>query len=430
MHVAKIGRDLLVTIRVLKERDVANTQIARQLGVTEGTVRYRLKRMSANAPDGRGKPHLVEENGLADAVAEWWDNHQESLPDDRMPCVRDLYEYLVSEHEYPGSYKSVLKYIRQTYPPPKLRPFRRVETPPGVQSQSDWAEKTVDIADAGGVTKLNAFLMALAHSRRGAVVWSRRKDQLSWHLVHTKAYQRLKGIAAVNRIDNLKTGISNGAGPWGEINPQYRTYARQMRFHVDAHEPNSPEQKGKVERLVQTLDRLDLDNRHFNGIEDLQAYTDARLEALSKKRICPATGKTINESWLDEIPFLTPLPETLPEPFDAVKRCAVRRDCTISFEGRSYGVPFQYADRTVEVRGCAETVQVLDADTGAILIVHPRGTMERIIVPPSVYEGESTGRVDAPKPLGMMARKIQEIAEMPVEGRPVDLYAALAEVSR
>jgi hypothetical protein len=29
-----------------------------------------------------------------------------------------------------------------------------------------------------------------------------------------------------------------------------------------------------------------------------------------------------------------------------------------------------------------------------------------------------------------MARKLQELASMPVEQRPVDLYAALAEVAR
>ena len=40
------------------------------------------------------------------------------------------------------------------------------------------------------------------------------------------------------------------------------------------------------------------------------------------------------------------------------------------------------------------------------------------------------GQVLPPKPLGRMARKLQEIASLPVERRPVDLYAALAEVAR
>ena len=35
-----------------------------------------------------------------------------------------------------------------------------------------------------------------------------------------------------------------------------------------------------------------------------------------------------------------------------------------------------------------------------------------------------------PTPLGRMGRKLQEIWEMPVHVRPLDLYAALAEVAR
>jgi len=33
-------------------------------------------------------------------------------------------------------------------------------------------------------------------------------DQLAWHRVHNGAFKRIGGIAAVNRIDNLKTGVA------------------------------------------------------------------------------------------------------------------------------------------------------------------------------------------------------------------------------
>jgi transposase len=81
--------------------------------------------------------------------------------------------------------------------------------------------------------------------------------QLSWQSAHIQAFQRLGGVPAVNRIDNLKTGISHGAGPWGEINAQYRTFAKTLGFHVDACLPRSPQQKGKTERrcgVIRTLD--------------------------------------------------------------------------------------------------------------------------------------------------------------------------------
>jgi hypothetical protein len=52
------------------------------------------------------------------------------------------------------------------------------------------------------------------------------------------------------------------------------------------------------------------------------------------------------------------------------------------------------------------------------------------LIEPACYDGPGTAAVIPPKPLGRMARKLQEIASLPVERRPVDLYAALAEVAR
>jgi hypothetical protein len=73
---------------------------------------------------------------------------------------------------------------------------------------------------------------------------------------------------------------------------------------------------------------------------------------------------------------------------------------------------------------------VVDPRTAAVRISYPRQTAARIVIDPACYEGPGTAAVLPPKPLGRMARKLQELAALPVERRPVDLYAALAEVAR
>jgi hypothetical protein len=80
------------------------------------------------------------------------------------------------------------------------------------------------------------------------------------------------------------------------------------------------------------------------------------------------------------------------------------------------------------VRGCAGRVQIL-AD-GQVVQQYARGTRERVLIDPRCYEGAATERVLAPPPLGRMGRRLQEIASLPVEARPLDLYAALTEVAR
>ena len=59
-----------MTIQVLHERGSSNRAIARQLGVDEKAVRYRLGRLRAGAVDGRrDKPFRAE--AVAEAIAHW-----------------------------------------------------------------------------------------------------------------------------------------------------------------------------------------------------------------------------------------------------------------------------------------------------------------------------------------------------------------------
>ncbi|RMH63337.1 MAG: hypothetical protein D6685_07875, partial [Bacteroidetes bacterium] len=132
-------------------------------------------------------------------------------------------------------------------------------------------------------------------------------------------------------------------------------------------------------------------------------------------------------SWRAELSRLRSLP-VLPEPFDVSVRRPVHRDCMVHFEGRQYAVPFQHVGREVEVRGCAGKVQIFAGDR--LLREYPRHTPERVLIDPSCYEGAATDRVRPPLPLGRMGRRLQEIYMLPVEQRPLDLYAALAEAAR
>jgi transposase len=358
---------------------------------------------------------------VADAIAEWMRNERGA---NRLA----LHEWLVAEHDYRGSYKAVQRFVRAQYPKPRLHVRRRIETPPGAQAQADWAEfRGIEVGAAS--CTLFAFHLVLSHSRFEAIVWSERTDELAWLSVHNAALRKLGGVPGVIRVDNCKTAISQGAGPWGEVNERYAVYARTLRFHVDAARPRTPEHKGKVERRILAHKAgFDPRRRAWRDLAELQAATDAAVARSAEKRICPATGETVWSSHQGEQRLLTPLPALLPEPFDLVAQRRVSRESTVSFEGRTYSVPFHLADTVVEVRGCTATVQVF-AD-GAVVAEHARHTRARIVLEPSHYEGQSTERVIAPVPLGRMGRRLAEIWAMAPERRPIDQYAAYAGVAR
>jgi len=275
---------------------------------------------------------------------------------------------------------------------------------------------------------LHAFHLVLSYSRGEAIVWSERADELAWLAVHNAALRRLGGVPAVIRIDNLKTAIAHGAGPWGEIHEAYRSYARAVRFHVDATRPRAPEEKGKVERRILAHKRgFDPRRCAWPSLAALQAATDAAVARSMERRICPPAGLTVAESLVAEQRHLAPLP-ILPEPFDLVVRRRVAIDATVCFEGRTYSVPFAHALQEVEVHGCAAGVQIWAE--GRVIAEHPRRTVARLLINPAHYEGPSTERLLAPTPLGKMGRRLAEISALLPERRPIHLYAALAEVAR
>src|SRR6516165_9506227 len=168
----KLTPEEIVTLQVLKRKGQLNTQIAHTLGISEGAVRYHWRRQGQT---DRRKDKPRKADGLAPLIEHQIQLQHGDRPDAayRPVNVRALYDWLRQEHAYGGSYKSVLRFIRARYPKPRLRPFRRVETPSGAQAQVDWGEFP-DLDLGAGPESLYAFVLVLSHSRKEALIWCRR----------------------------------------------------------------------------------------------------------------------------------------------------------------------------------------------------------------------------------------------------------------
>ena len=118
LALAKLGKEQIVTLGVLQEKGQSNSATARVLGVTEGAVRYHLRRKKQGVSDGRKKDFLIERLGLSGVIAEWCRAQSEVAPG-RPPNVEALVAYLREHHDYAHSYKAVLRYVRAKFPAPK-----------------------------------------------------------------------------------------------------------------------------------------------------------------------------------------------------------------------------------------------------------------------------------------------------------------------
>lgn len=97
--------ELRVTIKTLATKGVAHRAIARQLGLSEGTVRYDLRRMASGATDGRGRQRR-QAASHREAIAYWLESRGEGPVN-----LAALHDWLRAEHGYDGSLRSVQRYV-------------------------------------------------------------------------------------------------------------------------------------------------------------------------------------------------------------------------------------------------------------------------------------------------------------------------------
>lgn len=229
---------------------VSGRSAAEALGVSEGTLRYRRKRLGAAARDGRAD-QATALDGFEEAVTRVLDALAATAPRGRPVCGQLVFEVLTRDHGYPGSYPALMRYLRRVRGTSPVRAVRRVETPPGMQAQHDWFEERVEIA--GSMTRVYALLGTLSYSRASAVWLSPRMTQVAWQTGHAALFRAYGGVPRVVRIDNLKTAVASGAGPSATLTPAFQAFARSCGFTVDACRARTPQDKGKVERRVRTM---------------------------------------------------------------------------------------------------------------------------------------------------------------------------------
>ncbi len=424
---AKLSERDIMSAETFVNKGMSIRQAAGLLDIDESTLRYHFVRRKAGKTDGRKHQKEVC-SSHAGQIQEWiklqtWDGSE------RPESIQSLYDHLVAQHQFPHSYRSLVRYIRRRTPKPKLRPKRRVETKPGAQGQIDWLEVKVYIHDMGGYVELSAFILSLSFSRMWAVVWQLKQDMLSWLDSHNKSFQWIQGIPWFLRIDNLKTGVASGSGPWAAINQSYFSYADQIGTRIDPCLARKPEHKGKVERRVRDVKWIQIGrNERFLSLADLQTTTQQRILENAGRWKCPVTGQSILDTWKKEVTALQPLPVTLPTPFDTQVTRRPTLDCLVWFENRQYPVPFQYIDRVLSVRGCPGIVEIYCGND--LIKRYPRGTDCRLLVDQSCYEGDSTETVSKPMPLGKIGRLITMEKSWEAPFRAISNYDSLVRRAR
>ncbi len=144
--------------------------------------------------------------------------------------ARSIYQDLVGEFQFGGSYDSVKRYVRKIKKKtPKV--FARMNHVLGEEAQVDFGEGAPTLKD-GKYKKPFLFVITLSASRKmyTEVVW--RQDIETFIRCHENAFRFFGGIPKLIRIDNLKSGVLVAHLYEPELNPQYLAFSVHYGFVI------------------------------------------------------------------------------------------------------------------------------------------------------------------------------------------------------
>jgi transposase len=274
--------------------------------------------------------------------------------------ARSIYQDLVVENGFDGSYDSVKRYVRKLK---KKTPdlYARIETPPGEEAQVDFGEGAPTLT-RGKYKKPWLFVITLSNSRKSyeECVW--KQDVETFIRCHENAFKFFGGVTRIIKLDNLKSGVLKAHLYEPELNPNYLAFSEHYCIIPLPCRVRTPEHKGKVESNIDYVQNNALRGKRFNCLEEQNRYLRQWNKTWASTRIHGTTKRQVNLMFKEEQPFLKPLPVNPFAFFKIGTRKVSGVDSHIEVQGAYYPIPPRYMGRQVKVHYNSIWVKVFYQD--------------------------------------------------------------------
>jgi transposase len=361
--------DVREILRRLQLRE-PERRIARDLGVGRNTVaRYREWAEGQQLLEHSALPEPGALAALLQPAPDERSVHEQSLVEPFREQVialqkdgvegQAIYQLLVEQHQFGGSYSSVKRFLRQLAPSIG-RATLRIEVEPGDEAQVDFgtAGQFLD-RDLGRIRRAWVFVMVLSHSRHQYAELVFDQTVATWLRLHRAAFEFFGGVPCRVVLDNLRAAIVHAALYDPEVQRSYREFAEHYGFLIAPCRPRTPEHKGKVEQGgVHYVKRNALAGRAFRDIHDGNRHLWRWCLETAGRRV-HGTTKRIPLEVFDHIerPALRPLPVT-PWELTEWKQAKLHADCHVVFEGAYYSAPHRLLGERLWVRATVAKIEV------------------------------------------------------------------------
>ena len=284
----------------------------------------------------------------------------------------------ISENGYKGSLSSVKDYInnnknlvpaKRQLVAPRGNRGRRYETEPGESYQMDWGFVTVETAD-GQSYKIACFAMICHHCGQRYIEFfpNAKQENLFIGMIHAFIYM---GIPKYVLTDNMKSVVikrdTQGKPIWQK---DYEVFMNNLCFETKLCKPRHPFTKGAVERLVRFVKENFLPGRIFTELTDLNYEALSwcnRQNSLYHRAVDCIPNEKHTSSCLKVAPLLE---ESIELSYYLCPERCISFDGFVTYEGRRFGVPYWYTEKTCRVKRDGYVLYIYDLNMTKTLTTH------------------------------------------------------------
>jgi transposase len=269
-----------------------------------------------------------------------------------------IYQDLVAEVGFSGSYQSVKRFVRRLR---RQHPDRvwRIEVQPGEEAQVDFGIGAPVVDASGRHRRPWVLRVVLSYSRKAysEAVFHQTTENLIRCLEN--AFLAFGGVPKILNLDNLRAAVQKADWCDPELNPKLMSFCRHYGCALVPCLPRTPEHKGKTERGIGYLKGNALRGRTFKGLSAENEFLRHWEKTVADVRIHGTTRQQVAALFANEQKTLLPLPPGLFPCFQEGQR-TVHRDSYVEVDKAYYTVPPEYIGQVVWVRWDSREVRVFN----------------------------------------------------------------------
>lgn len=255
-------------------------------------------------------------------------------------------EILKSDYDQDIAYSTLTRMTREINLRKAPERFGEYVYEPGIEMQHDTSPHKVSLG--GKIIKSQCASLIFGFSRKLFFQYYPRFTRFEVRAFLLSALKYMGGSCQRCVIDNTSVILASGSGADAIFTPELMNFGKIFGFTFFAHAIRHSNRKGKIERPFHFIENNFLAGREFEDWNELNQRSVDWCTTYANQKIKQVLGKSPDAAFIQERPYLNPLPEILPPVYGHCSR-TVDSQGYVHLDNNRYSVPERLIDKEVDV---------------------------------------------------------------------------------